>query len=76
MNIEIKDVLVLDDYQEYVVVSKINYHEKIYYYLIDKKNNRNIKFCYEKEDGLTEIYDNELILKLLPLFIKKAEKEI
>ena len=31
--IDIKDVLTLDDKNEYVVVSKINYESKIYYYL-------------------------------------------
>lgn len=34
---EIKDTLVLDDDNEYVVVSKINYENKFYYYLVDIK---------------------------------------
>ena len=37
MNIDIKDTLMLDDKNEYVVVSKINVKDKYYYYLVDIK---------------------------------------
>ena len=36
MIINIKDTLTLDDNNEYVVISKINYESKNYYYLLDK----------------------------------------
>ena len=32
--IDIKDILTLDDNNKYIVVSKVNYEGKIYYYLI------------------------------------------
>ena len=35
--INIKDTLVLDDDNEYVVVSKANYNDKTYYYIINSK---------------------------------------
>ena len=76
MIINIKDTLTLDDNNEYVVVSKINYESKNYYYLLDKNNFSNIKFCYEDNDKLVEINDKELVTKLLPLFIEAAKKEI
>ena len=42
MIINIKDSLFLDDNCEYVVVSKIYYEEKNYYYLLDKHNIKNM----------------------------------
>ena len=37
MNIEIKDTLTLDDDKSYVVVSKVNYQNNTYLYLIEQK---------------------------------------
>ena len=71
--IDIRDILTLDDNNEYVVVSKISYEDKIYYYLVDKNKNKNIKFCYEKEDNLVELNDKVLVTKLLPLFLEAAK---
>lgn len=76
MIINIKDTLTLDDNNEYVVVSKVNYENKNYYYLLDKNNNENVKFCYEENEELVEIDDKELTTKLLPLFVEVAQKEI
>ena len=76
MTINIKDTLTLDDNNEYVVVSKINYENKNYYYLLDKNNEENVKFCYEDNEELVEIDDKELTTKLLPLFVKVAQKEV
>ncbi len=78
MIINIKDVLTLDDDNEYVVVSKVNYNGLIYYYLLDKNDNSNIKFCYEDSvnEELVEIDDKVLITKLLPLFLKESLNEI
>ncbi len=75
MNIKIKDVLTLDDKNKYVVVSIVNLENKSYYYLVDINNN-NVKFCYEYNDGLVEIDDNELIRKLLPLLYNSAKDNI
>ncbi len=76
MIINIKDTLTLDDNNEYVVISKINHENKNYYYLLDRNNLKNVKFCYEDNEELVEINDKELITKLLPLFVKIAQKEI
>ena len=75
MNIKIKDVLTLDDKNKYVVVSIVNLENKSYYYLVDINNN-NVKFCYECNNGLVEIDDNELIRKLLPLFYNSAKDNL
>ena len=76
MIINIKDTITLDDNNEYVVVSKAIYDNKNYYYLLDKNNNDNFKFCYEDNDELVEIDDKELTTKLLPLFVEVAQKEV
>lgn len=74
--IDIRDILTLDDNNEYVVVSKILYADKTYYYLVDKNNNENLKFCYENEDNLVELNDKVLVTKLLPLFLDAAKSVI
>ena len=76
MTINIKDTLTLDDNNEYVVISKINYESKNYYYLLDKNNEANFKFCYEDNEEFVEIEDKKLTTKLLPLFVEVAKKEI
>ncbi len=76
MTINIKDTLTLDDNNEYVVISKINYESKNYYYLLDKNNKENFKFCYEDNEELVEIEDKKLNTKLLSLFVEAAKKEI
>ncbi len=73
---EIKDTLELDDDNEYVVVSKVNYQGKFYYYLVDIKNNGNLKFCYEDGEELVELADKVLTTKLLPLFLEAAKGEL
>jgi len=78
MKIEIKDTIILSDSNSYVVVSKTNYQDNIYYYLINKKDNESIKFCVEKtnNNSLLEIDDKNLIQQLLPLFLKSASNAI
>lgn len=76
MIINIKDTLTLDDNNEYVVVSKVNADDKNYFYLIDKNDNSNVKFCYQDNDELVELNDKELVTRLLPLFVENAKGEL
>jgi len=78
VNIDIKDMLTLSDKNSYVVVSKAKFEKHVYYYLIDKNNNENIKFCVEKAENnsLIEVEDKKLIQQLLPFFLKAASKAI
>ena len=71
--INIKDTLVLDDDNEYVVVSKTNYNDKSYYYIINNKDNSDFKFCYQDNDELVEIEDDKLIKELIPLFFNSVK---
>ena len=78
MDIDIKDVLELDDNNEYVVVSKTNYNNQNYYYLIDMKNYNNVKFLTEdlSDQTLVDVADEELLKTLVPLFIEEAKPVI
>jgi len=71
MIINIKDVLTLDNDYEYVVVSKTCYNNQTYYYLLNKSDFKDMKFCYIDQEDLVEIKDQQLITKLLPLFLKE-----
>lgn len=73
MNINIKDILSLDDNNEYVVVSKIYYNGKDYLYLVDIDNNENLKICYFDGDELIENNNKDLNTELLPLFFGKIK---
>ena len=72
MDIEKKDIIVLSDQKNYVVVSKINYENNNYYYIVDIDDVANIKFVQEVGDELLELTDKELVTKLIPLFTQDA----
>jgi len=77
MDIDMKDTVVLSDDNTYVVVSKANYQETTYYYLIDKDSNENLKFCMQtNNNSLREIEDADLIQQLLPLFLEASTNAI
>lgn len=71
--INIKDTLVLDDDNEYVVVSKANYNDKTYYYIINNNDNSDFKFRYQENDELVEIENDKLIKVLIPLFFNSVK---
>lgn len=77
MNIDIKDVITLDGKEKYIVTSKTNYENKIYYLLVNENNMGDVKFCYEKGNNvLVESEDNDINQKLLPLFLKASRAVI
>lgn len=69
MNIDINDIITLNNNFDYVVINKLKYQDKIYYYLMNINDNTNILFCYEKKDSLIEVNDKYLITTLMTLFI-------
>ena len=74
--INIKDTLVLDDDNEYVVVSKAICNNIEYYYILDMYNSSNFKFCYLENEELVEVENEELIKTLLPLLFDAAKNEV
>lgn len=69
MNIKVKDTLLLSDNNEYVVISKLNYDNKIYL-LLTNKNMQDIKFCYQDNDEVVIVDDSDVIKNLMALFLK------
>ena len=72
--INIKDTLILDNDNEYVVVCKTNFKNKIYYYILNNDDNSDFKFCYQENDDLVEIEDYKLIKELIPLFFNSVKE--
>ena len=68
MFIKPKDVVTLDDNNEYVVVARANYKDNVYCYIVDINNNERFKFVYIDGDSLVEVTGGLLIRNLLPLF--------
>ena len=78
-NVKYKDILTLDDDNEYIVSGIAQYNNKNYLYLVDINNNINIKFVELSNNSIIELNkekDNELIIKLLPLFLESTKKDI
>ena len=77
MNIDIKDVITLSDYNEYATCSKIKYQDDEYLYLVDINNNQNFKFALIKYNdnstNIIEIKNQQLIQILLPLFYENSK---
>lgn len=59
MNINEKDIIVLSDDNHYIVVKKIDYENKKYYYISDINNKENMKYLYEDGNELVEIEDEQ-----------------
>ena len=74
--IDVKDVLALEDDKKYVVVSKIDYENKVYFYLVGVEEITDVKFGYIDNDEFVEINDKELVTKLLPHFYKDVKKNL
>lgn len=76
MLINVKDVITLNDSNEYVVVSKVNYENRNYYYMVDINNNQNLLYCYEENGQFIEISNHQLLKRLIPLFLRNALTEL
>lgn len=78
MNINIKDVLTLDDNNKYVVVSKVNYEDDTYFYLININTQKDFKILrLNKENNKLAEFDNQELIKILiPLFFVEFTKKV
>ena len=69
--LDIKDIIVLEDDIEYVVVGKDDtITDKTYYFLTEINNIQNFKYGYVKDDSFIQVNKPELFRKLLPKFLK------
>jgi len=78
--LDVKDIVTLDNGNNYAVVSKTRIEDKIYYYIMDIDNNSNFKFCYEKKTTdkikLVVETDKTIIKKLIRLFAVNLRREL
>ena len=65
MNIDEKDIIILDDDHHYLVVKKIDYENTKYYYVSDLDEKGNVKFLYEDNNELVEIEDKKTLDKII-----------
>jgi len=65
MNIEEKDIIVLDNDHRYLVVKKIDFENTKYYYVSDLDEKGSIKFLYEDNNELIEIEDEKFLDKVI-----------
>ena len=73
MNIKIKDVVILENNEQYAVASNAIYNNTNYYYLISMKNNEDILICYLNQDEFITVTKPDLINNLLPLFYNNSK---
>lgn len=75
MNIDIYDQITLSNNEVYLVVGKTNYLNKVYYFLVNMKNTKDIKYCEEnmKNHSVVEINNSQLKQELLPLFLESFQ---
>lgn len=74
--IEKGNILTLEDNNEYTVVSKINFNNVDYFYLIDQNNVTNIMFCTLENDEVVEINDPDLLEELILKFDKDLKETL
>ncbi|MBR3049738.1 MAG: hypothetical protein IKG58_04200 [Bacilli bacterium] len=75
MELEVKDSVVLDNGNEYVISGKTEYEGQTYYFLISLLDESDIKFCYREEDELVEVMDKDFVNKLLVSFYKSYKED-
>ena len=75
MDINEKDIVVLDDNNKYEVLMKVEYNNKKYYYIYDILKNDNVKFLCEEGNQLVEIDDKETFNQVLTLMIGKVDMD-
>jgi len=73
MEINEKNIIILDDNNQYVVVKKITIENIIYYYIIDINDFTNIKYLYENGNELIEIEDEKTIQNLIKIITNETD---
>lgn len=80
MCLEKEMLITLSDDKKYVVLDTILYQNIKYVYLVEYKNETNVKFCVEELENdqikLTEVNNMNLKQRLILLFAKKIKNEL
>lgn len=73
--LNLRDIIKIKD-DDFIVIGKINYEDKEYYYLANTNKNDEFKYCTLDDEYLIELNDINLIQKLIPLFTDQAMMEL
>lgn len=78
MDISIRDILTLDDNNEYLVTGKVSHENATYFYLVDINDNQFFKILKFNENNgkLTEFNDENTVRALIPLFAECVAAEL
>lgn len=76
MEINKNDFITLSDNIKYLVVSKVNYQNIEYYYLVDIVDNSNIKFVIFENDEVVDVENNEVLDEIFKLMIIDLKENI
>jgi len=76
MKINKNDFITLSDNIKYLVVSKVNYQDMEYYYLVDINNNSNIKFVTFENDEVLDVDNSEVLDEIFKLMIIDLKENI
>ena len=73
--LNLRDIIKINN-DNFIVIGKVNYEDKDYFYLANTNKNNEFKYCAVNDDYLVEINDSNLIQKLIPLFTDQAMNEL
>ena len=73
MNIDFRDIIVLDDNQEYFVAKKVICDNIACYCLVNTLDNGNIKLVYENDEMLVDLNDGPLFEQAITLMNRDIE---
>ena len=76
MEINKNDFITLSDNIKYLVVSKVNYQNIEYYYLVDIVDNSNIKFVTFENDEVVDVENNGVLDEIFKLMIIDLKENI
>ena len=76
MEINKNDFSTLSDNIKYLVVSKVNYQNIEYYYLVDIVDNSNIKFVTFENDEVVDVENNGVLDEIFKLMIIDLKENI
>ncbi len=70
---KIRDIVTLDNDEDYVVASKVTTQMNVFYYLTNLREPTDMIVCREDQGELEEIIDPRVVSKLIPLFFENSK---
>lgn len=68
------DLITLDDGKNYVVISKANYNNRLYYCCIEENDFKTLHYYYVDNDELVSISQDDIDQELIQMLYEDAKK--